>query len=185
MEYPTARTQTDAELMTRVAGGDVRAFEAIYDRYHHQAYSLATRIAGRSGAAEEATQDAFLSLWKAAGGFDPERASLGTWLMTLVRNRSIDALRRVTQAMRHCDHGEGAAERIEAPERTDEQVLAADAAHQARRLVAGLPAEQREVIELAYFAGFTQQEIAARTGVPIGTIKGRARLGLGKLRQAV
>ena len=175
---------TDAELMTLIARGDVSAFEAVYDRYHRQAYSLAARIAGRSGAAEEATQDAFLSLWRCAGSFDPARASLGTWLMTLVRNRGIDAVRRASTATRHLDHTEGAADRVEAPERTDDVVLDREADHRARTLVAALPAEQRQVIELAYFAGYTQQEIAARVGVPLGTVKGRARLGLAKLRDA-
>lgn len=176
---------TDADLMAQVARGDVRAFEAIYARYHRQAYSLAMRVTGRAGGAEEATQDAFLSLWRSAGGFDPERAALGTWLMTLVRNRSIDALRRASLVDRRRSDADGAAERVEAPERTDEQVLAADAQQRARHLVAALPAEQRQVIELAYFAGYTQQEIAARVGVPLGTVKGRARLGLTKLRQSL
>jgi len=174
---------TDAELMRRVAAGDSRAFEAIYDRHHRQAYSLARLITGRAGGAEEATQDAFLSLWRAASRFDLERGSLVTWLLGLVRYRSIDSLRRSRHQALHHGLDDGVAESIEAPERTDEQVLASQANERALRLVAELPPEQREVIDLAYFAGFTQAEIAARVGVPLGTVKGRARLGLLKLRQ--
>jgi len=177
-------TGSDQDLMERVAGGDSRAFEVIYGRYQGQAYSLARRITGRDGGAEEATQDAFLSLWRGASKFDPERASLGTWLLALVRYRSIDWLRRGAARPRLQGLTEGAAERIEAPERTEEQVMAIQEYDQARRLVAGLPPEQREVIDLTYLAGYTQTEIAARVGVPLGTVKGRARLGLRKLRHS-
>jgi len=177
-------TQTDEQLMGRVANGDVRAFEVIYHRYHHQAYSLARRVTGHAGGAEEATQDAFISLWRGAARFDPERGRLRTWLLTLVRNRSIDTLRRGTHRVLHQEMTQDVVERIEAPERTEEQVLATEEYDRARRLVADLPPEQREVIDLAYVAGYTQKEIAASVGVPLGTVKGRARLGLLKLRHA-
>ena len=176
--------ETDEELMERIAGGDSRAFEAIYDRYSGQAYSLARRITGPAGGAEEATQDAFLSLWRKASSFDPERASLATWLLALVRYRSIDLLRQAKPRVLHEGLHEDAAERIEAPERTEEQVLASQEYDRALRLVAELPPEQREVIGLKYVAGYTQQEIAARVGIPLGTAKGRSRLGLLKLRHA-
>lgn len=175
---------TDQELMARVSGGDHRAFEALYWRYHGQAYALARRVTGRSGGAEEVTQDAFLTLWREAAKFDVERASLRTWLLTIVRHRGIDSLRRagsrpVTQAF-----AEGAAERLEAPERTEDDVLATLELDRARGLMSALPPEQREVIDLAYLAGYTQAEIAAKVGVSLGTVKGRARLGLHKLRRA-
>ena len=177
-------TETDEDLMGRITDGDSRAFEAIYDRHHRQAYALARRITGRAGGAEEATQDAFLSLWRKASKFDPARASLSTWLLALVRYRSIDWLRRGTSRPMHQDFTEGAAERIEAPERTEEQVIAIQEYEQAARLVAELSPEQRDVIGLAYFGGYTQKEIAASVGIPLGTVKGRARLGLQKLRHA-
>lgn len=176
--------ETDEELMRRVAGGDVRAFEAIYDRHHRRAYSLARSITGQTSGADEATQDAFVSLWRGAAKFDPKRGSLTTWLFALVRYRSIDWLRRGMPRALHQCHAEGAVERIEAPERTEERVLAIQEHDRALRLVAELPAEQREVIDLAYGAGFTQSEIAARVGIPLGTVKGRVRLGLVKLRHA-
>src|SRR5215210_7801306 len=176
--------ETDEGLMGRVAGGDVRAFEAVYDRYHRRAYSLARRITGSAGGAEEATQDAFLSLWRAASSFDPERGRLVTWLLALVRYRSIDWLRRATPRALPQGLTEGAAEEIETPERTEAQVLASEECNRAHRLVAELPPEQREVIDLAYFEGYTHTEIAARVGIPLGTVKGRVRLGLFKLRHA-
>jgi len=170
--------------MERVAEGDSRAFEAIYDRHHRQAYALARRITGGDGGAEEVTQDAFLALWRGASKFDPERASLSTWFLALVRHRGIDWLRRGAARPRLRGLAEGAAERIEAPERTEEQVMAIQEHDRALRLVAELPPEQREVIRLTYLAGYTQTEIAARVGVPLGTVKGRARLGLSKLRHS-
>ena len=182
---PRWAPESEQVLMERVAGGDSRAFEAIYDRYHRQAYSLARRITGRETGAEEATQEAFLSLWRGASKFDPEHASLGTWLLSLVRHRSIDWLRRGAARPRLQGLTDGAAERIEAPERTDEQVMANQEYDRALRLVAELPPEQREVIHLAYLAGYSQTEIAARVGVPVGTVKGRTRLGLRKLRHSV
>lgn len=184
VEARGATTETDEQLMARVAEGDVRAFEAIYHRYYRQAYWRAQRITGPAGGAEEATQDAFISLWRNATSFDAERASLHTWLYALVRYRSIDWLRRGNHRALHQELTQDALERIEAPERTEEQVFAIDDHDRALRLVAELPPEQREVIDLAYFAGYTQTEIAATVGIPLGTVKGRARLGLRKLRYA-
>lgn len=184
MPAPTsALSETDEELMERVARGDVRAFEAIYDRHHRQAYSLARRITGRVGGAEEATQDAFLSVWRNASSFDRGRGRLAPWLLRLVRNRSID-LRRSAMSRPTYQDLTGAAERLEARERTDELVLTMHETDRAHRLLDQLPAEQREVIDLAYFAGYSQAEIAERVGIPLGTVKGRARLGLDKLREA-
>lgn len=183
VEAPAA-TETDEQLMGRVAEGDVRAFEVIYHRHHHQAYSLARRVTGHAGGAEEATQDAFISLWRGAARFDPARGHLRTWLLTLVRNRSIDTLRRGNHRVLHQEMTQDVEQRIEAPERTEEQVLAIVEYDRVLRLVAELPPEQREVIDLAYVAGYTQREIAASVGIPLGTVKGRARLGLLKLRRA-
>lgn len=186
MAIETARLagQTDTELMGRVAAGDVRAFETVYDRHSRQVFGLAKRITGRSGDAEEATQDAFLSLWRAAATFDPGRANLRGWVLTIVRNRSIDLVRRAAPHALHRELMEHAADTLEAPERTEEQVLVRQDFLHARRLVADLPPEQREVIGRAYIAGETQREIARSVGAPIGTVKGRTRLGLHSLRRA-
>lgn len=183
-EETWSATRTDAELMGRIAAGDVHAFEIIYHRHNRQAFALAQRITGRTGGAEEATQDAFMALWSAAPTFDADRASLRSWILTVVRNGSIDWLRRGTRHAHRQELTENAAEAIAAPERTDEQVIAMQDYADARRLVAELPPEQREAIDLAYVGGYTQSEIAARLGIPIGTVKGRTRMGLLKLHKA-
>lgn len=177
-----ATTRSDEDLVRSIQAGDVRAFEAIYDRHVQHVFALAKRITGHMGMAEEATQDTFLSVWRTPQSFDASRASLRTWLLTIVRNRSIDALRRAARHARHQDLADDAAEQLESPERTEEAVIAMHGHVAARRLLADLPYEQREVLDLAYFGGYTQQEIATSVGVPLGTVKSRARLGLDKLR---
>ncbi len=174
----------DATLVARVADGDVRAFETLYDRYRAQAFGLAVRLTGRRGTAEEVTQDAFLTLWRKASHYDPRRGNVGPWLLTFVRHRAIDSLRSGARRERTVEL-DSAAERLEAPDRTDDLVAAREQSRDAQRLVKELPAEQREVIELAYFGGMTQGEIAAKVGIPIGTVKGRSRLALDKLRRSV
>jgi RNA polymerase sigma-70 factor (ECF subfamily) len=180
----TAPTELDdATLLRQVADGDSRAFEALYDRYRARAFGLAMRLTGHRGIAEEVTQDVFVKLWHgAAANYDPARGSLASWLLTFVRHRAIDMLRSGRRHDRNVDL-DGAL-RLEAPERTDEQVEVRDESRHARELVQTLPSEQREVIELAYFAGLTQGEIAAKVGIPLGTVKGRSRLALAKLRRS-
>lgn len=185
MTSPRLAKLHDSELIIRVANGDVRAFETIYDRHRGQAFGLAVRVTGRWSTAEEVTQDAFLSLWRGARNYEPSRASLKTWLLTLVRNRGIDSLRSRGRHDHTVELDNPAAEHLEAAERTEEQVTHREESRHARLLLGDLPAEQREVIELAYFSGLSQAEIAARVGVPLGTVKGRARLALEKLRQSV
>lgn len=184
MTDPRLAALDDTTLVTRVADGDARAFEALYDRYRAPAFGLALRLTGRAGIAEEVTQDAFLNLWRRASRYDPSRGSLGTWLLTFVRHRAIDALRSGARRERNVDLG-SVAEHLEAPQRTDDQVARHEDSCTARRLMGELPSAQREVIELAYFGGLTQGEIAAEVGVPLGTVKGRSRLALEKLRRSV
>ncbi|MGA9860015.1 MAG: sigma-70 family RNA polymerase sigma factor [Solirubrobacteraceae bacterium] len=171
----------DRELVVRVLAGDVRAFEAIYDRHCDQVFGLAMYITRRQRAAEEATQDAFLNLWRSADRYDPRRGTLKTWLLTLVRNRSIDWLRREARQSRDVELDDAIAGRLEAPERTDEQAATREESRHARQLLGSIPTEQRQVIELAYFKGLTQAEIAVKIGIPLGTVKGRQRLGLTKM----
>jgi RNA polymerase sigma-70 factor, ECF subfamily len=171
----------DCELAVRVIDGDVRAFEAIYDRYSAQVFGLAMRVTGRRRAAEEATQDAFLSLWRTAGSYDQHRGTLKTWLLSVVHNRSIDWLRREARHDRDVEIDDARVGRLEAAERTEELAAAREESRHARQLLISLPAEQRQVIELAYFGGLTQSEIAAKVGIPLGTVKGRQRLALTKM----
>jgi RNA polymerase sigma-70 factor, ECF subfamily len=169
----------DHELVLRVAGGDVRAFEAIYDRHIAQAFGLALRITGRRRAAEEATQDAFLGIWRAARSYDTSRGTLKTWLLSMVRNRSIDGVRSEGRHDRNVEIDDALVDGLESNERgTAEQVSDREDARDTRQLLLGLSDDQRQVIELGYFGGLTQSEIADKVGAPIGTIKGRQRLAL-------
>jgi RNA polymerase sigma-70 factor (ECF subfamily) len=141
----------DHALVLRVAGGEIRAFEAIYDRYSAQAYGMALRVTGNRRAAEEVTQDAFLSLWRTARSYDTSRAAVRTWLLSIARNRSIDWLRREARHDRNVDIADVPAERLQSPEQMEAEVAEREQSERAGQLVAGLPAEQRQVIELAYF----------------------------------
>jgi RNA polymerase sigma-70 factor (ECF subfamily) len=183
MLRPEASTLEDCDLVVRTAQGDVQAFEAIYDRYSTQAFSLAMRVTGRRRAAEEATQDAFLTLWRVAGGHDTSRGTLKTWLLSIVRNRSIDWLRREARHDRDIEIDDVRVERLEAADRTDEQVVTGEESRHTRQLLVGLPSEQRQVIELAFFSGLSHTEIAAKVGIPLGTVKGRQRLALTRMHR--
>lgn len=172
----------DEDLMQLVAGGDARAFEVIYDRHATAAFSLAYRICGVHAAAEEAAQEAFLAVWRSGARYDRSRGSVRTWLLGVVHNRAIDMLRRTTVHERRRSTDEQAAERLEAPERTEVEVARREEARSMRNVIDGLPGDQRRVIELAYFGGFTHEQIAAMLDVPLGTVKGRMRLALQKMR---
>lgn len=173
----------DGELTRKIAAGDVQAFEELYDRHSSQAFGLALYVTKQSTVAEEVTQDAFLGLWRAAAGFDSELASVKTWLLTMVRNRAIDALRKHAKQVRDVEFDEAIAERLEAPDRPEDQVVKQDQADHTRGLLKALPSTQRQVIELSFFRGLSQAEIAGRIGVPVGTVKGRQRLALEKLHE--
>lgn len=173
---------SDEELMRRVSAGDTRAFEELHRRYRGRVFSFAVRLAGRPGVAEEITQDAFLSLWRSAHRFDAARGSLLTWLLSVVRNRGVDSLRRETRNGRIQTVDLAQAERVEAQERTDEEVVSRERSGEVRRMITELSLVQREVIQLGYFGGLSHTEIAARVQVPLGTVKGRQRLALNRLR---
>jgi RNA polymerase sigma-70 factor, ECF subfamily len=173
----------DEDLMPLVAGKDADAFEIFYDRHGGAAYSLAYRIVGDATSAEDVTQEAFLSIWRSRARYDPTRGSVRAWALGIVRNRAIDALRREGGRAPRLDlDDEAALERREAPERTEAEALRRETARQVRGALGALPNEQSKVIELAYFGGFTHSEIARMLGMPIGTVKGRMRLGLEKMR---
>lgn len=179
------RTLDDQELVLLIADGDTLAFQTVYDRYCAQAFGLAMGVTSRRRAAEEATQDAFLSLWRTARSYDPHRGTLRTWLLSVVRNRSIDWLRREGRHDRDLEIDDARVGRLEAAERTEEQVAARDESRHARQLLVSLPTEQRQVIELSFFKGLTHTEIAERVGIPLGTVKGRQRLALEKMHRTL
>jgi RNA polymerase sigma-70 factor, ECF subfamily len=176
------RSLADEELMALVARGQPQAFETIYERHCGAAFSLAYRMCGSRSLAEDVVQEAFLSIWRSGGRYDRARGSVRTWVLGIVHNRAIDALRRTVVHERRRASDEGIEERFEAAERTDVEAARRQEAEQIRGMLETLPDEQSRVIELAYFGGFTHSEIAEMLGAPIGTVKGRMRLGLEKLR---
>ena len=178
-------TLADEDLMQRVAEGDNAAFSVIYDRHSSAAYALAYRIAGRRNVAEDVMQEAFLSLWRSGARFDSSRGSVRTFILGIVHNRAIDGVRRSTVHDSRRASDEGIEERFAARDRTEAEVARRDEAAGVREALRQLPEDQQKVIELAYFGGFTHSEIADMLDAPLGTIKGRMRLGLEKLRAAL
>ena len=176
------RSLADEDVMQLVRRGDARAFEVIYERHSSAAFSLAYRMMGTRAGAEDVTQDAFLSLWRSGARYDRARGSVRTWVLGIVHHRAIDALRRATVHDRRRAGDEGIEERFEAPERTDVEAARREEAGTVRTALSSLPADQSQVIELAYFGGFTHTEIADMLDAPVGTVKGRMRLGLKKMK---
>jgi RNA polymerase sigma-70 factor (ECF subfamily) len=177
------RSLADEEVMHLVQGGDARAFEILYDRHAGAAFSLAYRIVGHRGGAEDVTQEAFISIWRSRLRFDPRRGSVRTWVLGIVHNRAIDGLRRNTVHDRRRASIDGVEEREEAPERTEVEAARREDARTVHDAIERLPDDQRRTIELAYFGGFSHTEIAEILDMPVGTVKGRVRLGLEKLRR--
>ncbi|TME82170.1 MAG: sigma-70 family RNA polymerase sigma factor [Chloroflexi bacterium] len=170
----------DHQMAAQLKRGDSTALESLYDRYGRLAYGLAFRILNDRSAAEDAVQDAFLAVWRNAGGFDTSRGSLRNWLLSIVRNRAIDRLRGNVRIHREVQL-ESAGRAAEVPDAW--QAVAVDLERkQIREGFAELPDAQRRTLELAYFGGYTHVEIASRMQVPLGTVKGRMRIGLEKMR---
>ncbi len=172
----------DEDLMPLVHDGDAGAFEVIFDRHGDVAFSLAYRMCGRRAMAEDVVQEAFVSLWRSGARYDLARGSVRSWVLSVVHHRAIDAFRRESSRTSRNVSDEGLAERLVATERTEVEVERRDEAQQVRSALGELPAEQRQVIELAYFGGFSHSQIAEMLKLPAGTVKGRMRLGLTKLR---
>jgi RNA polymerase sigma-70 factor (ECF subfamily) len=178
-----AERLADEELMPLVGRKDPEAFEVLYDRHGGAAYSLAYRIVGDRAAAEEVTQEAFISVWRSGARFDATRGSVRSWLLSVVRNRAIDFLRSKAGKAPKLDFDDDSAlEQRPAAERTEEEALRRETAVEVRGALGKLPGEQSKVIELAYFGGFSHSEIAEMLQLPMGTVKGRMRLGLEKIR---
>lgn len=173
---------SDETLMVRVQSDDARAFEVLYDRHYSAVFGLAMRILDDRGLAADVTQEAFTTMWLSRHQFRSDRGRLKWWLLSIVRNRAIDVQRR--------DRGEVPRspppfELTAAPDLTEVEVIAGDERRELAVLVARLPSEQRAVIELAFYTGLTHAEITERLGIPLGTIKGRIRSALERLRLAL
>ncbi len=167
-------------MAAQLQRGEAVGVEALYDKYGRLAYGLAYRILNDRSAAEDVVQEAFLGLWRNARSFDPGRGNLRSWLLTIVHNRAIDRLRGTTR-MRKETQIETVERLLEVPDAW-ETVSTRIEQRQIREGFAQLPDAQRQTLELAYFGGFTHLEIAGQMGVPLGTVKGRMRMGLEKMR---
>jgi len=171
--------------MTLVQDGAAHAFEVLFDRHADVAFSLAYRMCGRRSMAEDVVQDAFLSLWRSGASYDRARGSVRSWVLSVVHNRAIDAFRREAVRTSRDVRDEHVAEHVAASEQTETEVERRDEARHVRSALGELPADQRQVIELAFFGGFTHTQIAEMLKLPAGTVKGRMRLGLTKMRGAL
>jgi RNA polymerase sigma-70 factor (ECF subfamily) len=179
----SAERLADEELMPLIGEKDAAAFEVFYDRHGGAAYSLAYRIVGEQAAAEDVTQEAFVSIWRSGARFDRARGSVRSWTLGIVRNRAIDLLRtRSSKAPKLGFDDEAVLEQRPSGEFTDVEALRRETAEEVRGALAELPGQQSKVIELAYFGGFSHSEIAEMLSLPLGTVKGRMRLGLEKIR---
>ncbi len=177
---PAPVGRTDADLVTRCARGDETALGELYERYGRAAYGLAQRVLRDPALAEDAVQEAFLAAWRGASRFDPGRARVASWLLTHVHHKAVDIVRREASRPPRSHAGE-------LPERGDGGDLAAEVIGRADRSVvraalASLRREHREVLELAYFGGLSQSEVADHLGEPLGTVKSRTHAALARLR---
>ena len=170
---------SDEALLALCSRADENALVELYDRYGRVAYGLALRIVRDRALAEDAVQEAFLAVWRSAGAFLAEQGKPSTWILTLVHRRAVDLVRREerrrAEPLEDTDHPTGEATDEEAWLRAQRQVV--------QEALRKLPPDQREAIELAYYGGFTQSELAERLGLPLGTIKSRMFTGLKRLRE--
>ncbi|MGH9466830.1 MAG: sigma-70 family RNA polymerase sigma factor [Terriglobales bacterium] len=182
--------ESDADLMRRVATGDSRAFEQIYDRHSRAVFSLLLRIIRERERAEDLMQEVFLTLWRQAARYDDAAASALPWLLVVARNRALDRLRSPAHRREQVESEEGlelaaAASGFALPPSFDARAWERQALERIRTVLPRLTPDERHVIEMAYFDGFTQAEISAQTGTPLGTVKTWTRSGLAKLRTAL
>ncbi len=172
----------DEDLISLVGEGDAEAFATLYDRHSRPAYSLAYRMMSERQAAEDLVQDAMLKVWRGAGSYRAERGSVRTWLLSIVHNRGIDQLRSLASRRRTQEKIEALAP-MSQPSEAFAKSWANSQREQVREALKSLPEEQLKTLELAYFSGYTHVEIAELLDVPLGTVKGRMRLGLKKMKE--
>ncbi len=178
---PSRANISDEQLLKAVGGGDHDALGVLYDRFGKVAYGLAFRILRDRTLAEDAVQEAFLALWRSADSYRRERAKPSTWILTVVHRRAVDLVRR--EELRRGDPLESSPEPSTGP--VDEDVTLRSRRVEVQAALRELPEDQRQALELAYYGGYTQSELAERLGVPLGTIKSRMFAGLAQLRQLI
>jgi RNA polymerase sigma-70 factor, ECF subfamily len=170
-----------AIAMVRAGQGDQEAFAQVYDATSARVFGLIVRVLRDRDQAAEVSQEVYLEAWRQAGGFDPQRGSVPGWLLTLAHRKAVDRVRSVTRSQgrdqRYADQ-----EPMEAPP-SSEQVVAQDEQRRVRQALTALPDAQREALTLAYFDGCTHQQVSARLGIPLGTVKTRIRDGMHRLRR--
>jgi RNA polymerase sigma-70 factor (ECF subfamily) len=171
----------DEDLISLVGGSDAEAFATLYDRHGRAAYSLSYRMMGERQAAEDLVQDAFLKVWRGAASYRTERGSVRTWILSIVHNRGIDQLRSLASRRRTQNKVEASAPTSQ-PSEAFAQTWRNSQREQVREALGTLPEEQLKILELAYFSGYTHVEISEMLDLPLGTVKGRMRLGLKKIR---
>jgi RNA polymerase sigma-70 factor, ECF subfamily len=171
----------DEELMLLVNNGEPKAFATLYDRHIRAAYCLAYRMMGEKQAAEDLAQEAFIKVWRRAGSYRAQKASVRTWILSIVHNRGIDQLRSHASRRRTQEKIEASAASSQ-PSEAFAETWRNTQAEQVREALSTLPKEQLKILELAYFSGYTHVQIAELLNVPLGTVKGRMRLGLKKIR---
>jgi RNA polymerase sigma-70 factor (ECF subfamily) len=171
----------DEDLISLVGGSDAEAFATLYDRHGRAAYSLSYRMMGEKQAAEDLVQDAFLKVWRGAASYRTERGSVRTWILSIVHNRGIDQLRSLASRRRTQNKVEASAPTSQ-PSEAFAQTWRNSQREQVREALGTLPEEQLKILELAYFSGYTHVEISEMLDLPLGTVKGRMRLGLKKIR---
>jgi len=185
---PDERQQVDARLMRRVAQGDKAAFAELYDRFSRPLYATALRIVSDATEAQDIVHDAFLTVWEKAAVFESDRGTAFGWAVTLVRNRAIDRVRtrrRRSELLASSQPADLGYQEDSAGPAADDSATLGDQARAVRAAVATLPHEQQRALELAFFSGLTQQEIAEKLAEPLGTVKARIRRGLLKLRESL
>ncbi len=175
---------TDEALLERIARGEQGAIGELYDRYQGLIYGMATRITGDRTLAQDVVQDTFLGIWRNAPSYASERASGRTWILSVAHHRAVDVVRRRRPHSQLPDPELPPPAALVSPDVWPEVARNLDA-KVVRRALSKLPDAQREAVELAYFGGLTQHEIARRTDAPLGTVKSRVRLGLGALRRTL
>ncbi len=173
--------ERDLDCVRRVEGGDSRALEELYDRYCPLLYPVALRILRSTADAEEAVQQAWLQAWKSAGRYDDRRGTVAAWLLTLTRSRALDLYRSLSSRRRAESQSETPPEA--APGDPATETVQGQLGARVRQALAKLPAQQRQVLEIAYFEGLSQSEVAARLSAPLGTVKSWTRQGLMRLRE--